>query len=354
MKVLVFSDLQADDGSDRLRRAPTWPLQRWRTREFYAWSARLVRERKLDAVWDLGDTTHNRSALAHPVVQTVVRGCTELTAGLSPLLNFKLLGNHEQHLKAQSVHVGDLFRGSFHVVEDFQVFHLPLCGGTPLTVICASFCTAEQVAATEARLSAAIERAHKQGARVVVLGHFAVGGSRLSSGSYAEGLSLSCLSEADLVLLGHVHRRQSLAPHVHYIGSPFQQDFGEAGDPTKVVAVVDLEALTVEWVEPRTTDGAHFPLHRIVTVHELAHAARSDDILQVQVRSAAEAELFYASPHAGTVKPVYAFTEAATEPEAQAFALDFDGLTAAYVARTPLPAGASAAEMLALASEFSH
>jgi hypothetical protein len=347
MKVLVFSDLQADDGSDRLRSDPSWPLQRWRTREFYAWAAATVKQRNLSAVWDLGDSTHNRSALTHTTVQTVLRGCAELTAGLRLLLNFKLLGNHEQHLKAQHAHVGDLFRGSFHVVEERQVFEL-----SSLAVICASFCPASKLQDTESWLKAEIERAREAGLKTLVLGHFAIGGSRLSSGSYAEGLSLDALAGADLTLLGHVHRRQSLAPNVHYIGSPFQQDFGEAGDPPKSALIVDLNTLEIEWLEPVTSAGTLFPRHRIIGIDELPDAARTNDILRVQIRNAAEAQQLYASPHSSSVQPVYAFASEDGADTAPAASLDFSSLTQAYVAGLPL-AGVTAGELLNAARQLS-
>lgn len=344
---MLFADLQADEGSDRLRADPTVPLQRWRVQQFYRWAATLVRERQLDAVWDLGDTTNDRTALAHPTVQAVTRGCAELTAGLSPVYNYKLLGNHEQHLKSTATHVGDIFSPYFRVVEDRAVFTLP---ALHLHVICISFpVDATSVAQwLEQTVAALIARDRAQVMRIIVLGHFAVEGASLGSGNTARhGIPRSVFKGVDRVFLGHVHRRQTLFPEVGwYVGSPFQQDFGEAQDPAKCVAILDTVTLEVEWVP------TPFPAYRTIPVTELAAAVHGEDVLRVTVRSPAEAQQLYASPAAGSVSPVYAFASEATEDAAPAVeSLDFAGLTRAYTASAPLP-GTSADELLALAGEF--
>lgn len=338
MRVLVFSDLQADEGADRLRSDPSIPLQRWRVHRFYDWAAGLARERKIDAVWDLGDTTNNRTALAHPTLQTVARGCAQLTAGTTLALNFKLLGNHEQHLKARDTHVGDLFSPYFHVVEDRGIFNLP----NNLSVVCVSF----QYDNTELSrwLSTALHRLQNARRRSLILGHFAVLGCRLNSGNVpTESVTLETLAGADLVLLGHVHRRQRLGHNGWYIGSPFQQDFGEANDPQKAVVILDTDTLALEWV------ATPFPIHRVVHVDELARAAKGNDILRVMVRNSAEAERLYASPHSGTVEAVYAFHGSngngdSLLPEIAGSA-SFDDLTSRYVDSCLLP-GVSRGELL--------
>ena len=70
---------------------------------------------------------------------------------------------------------------------------------------------------------------------IILFGHFPVAGSYDNTGTrkLPIGVRRSFLTGATMGLLGHVHRGQVLLPNVHYVGSPFQQDFGEAGD-TKI------------------------------------------------------------------------------------------------------------------------
>ncbi len=342
MKILVFADLQADEGSDRRRQDPGTPLQRWRVQQFYRWASNLVQSRGIDAVWDLGDTTNNRTALSHPTVQSVTRGCAELTSGLLPLYNFKLLGNHEQHLKAQTTHVGNLFTPYFHVIEDRAVISIP---HAQLTVVCVSY--SNDHAELSSWIGATLETLRSRSNHaIVVLGHFTVSGAQFASGSALQGVQPSSLERADLVLLGHIHRRQPIC-NGWYVGSPFQQDFGEAYDPAKCVAILDTYSLEVEFVP------TPFPVHRTVTVGELGAATVGDDVVRVMVKSSAEAQQLYASPAAGTVEPVYAFDGGAEQAGNTDIkeGLDYTTLTRAYAATNLLP-GVSQEDILAAADEL--
>lgn len=349
MRALVFGDLQADEGAERLRSDPSIPLQRWRVQQFYRWATSLVQTRKLDAVWDLGDTTNDRTALLHPTVQAVTQGCAALTAGLSPLHNYKLIGNHEQYSKGGQTHVGSLFHPYFRVIQNRGIFTLP---EERLHIVCASFPSDSNELATwlDHVLVELAERDHTV-MRNIILGHFTVQGATLSSGPTHQGIPHEALRHADCVLLGHVHRRQSLPglKRAWYAGSPFQQDFGEANDPQKCVAIIDTDTLEIEWVP------TPFPIYRTVSVSDLPTATQSNDVLKVLVRSSNEAQQLYASPHAHTVQPVYAFTPSSPaiedSPSTTPGALDFSVLTQAYVKMVPLP-GSSPEELLAIAQEF--
>ncbi len=348
MRILVFGDLQADEGPERLRSDPSVPLQRWRVQQFYRWAAQLVHTRKLDAVWDLGDTTNDRTALLHPTVQAVTQGCAALTSGLLSLHNYKLLGNHEQYSKGGQTHVGDLFHPYFRVIQDRSVFTLPK---ERLHIVCASFPVDSNELAgwLDRTLETLIDRDRAQIMRIVVLGHFTVQGATLNSGPSRHGIPREALRHADCVLLGHVHRHQQLSGGRNhwYVGSPFQQDFGEAGDPEKCVAILDTATLSLEWVPTL------FPTYRTVDVADLEAATRGNDVLKVVVKSSAEAQQLYASPHAHTVQPVYAFAPAgrlegdSTTPGA----LDFSSLTRIYVQTVALP-GSTPEELLAIARDF--
>lgn len=342
VKVLVFSDLQADDGSNRLRSDPSIPLQRWRVNKFYNWVSTLIRKNSIDAIWDLGDTTDNRTAITHPILQSVAKGCAKITSGTRTVLNFKLIGNHEQHLKSKNTHVGDLFSPYFNVVEDRATFHLP----DSLSIVCASFQYDNQELAVW--LSDTIHKLKTANKRIIVLGHFTVQGSKLNSGATTTTyIPMDALTEANLVLLGHIHRRQKTI-NGWYIGSPFQQDFGEASDPTKAIAILDTDTLNLEWI------ATPFPTYRVITVDELDQVSHSEDVFRVMVRSSQEAEQLYASPHANTVEAIYAFerNDAKTESSSLVPELSFDSLIFSYTKFAPVPDGISVEELIAEAQYF--
>lgn len=344
MRILVFSDLQADEGSERRRTDPSTLLQQWRVTQFYRWATQLIRTRKLDAVWDLGDTTHSRTALSHPVVQTVARGCAELTSGLPARLCIKLIGNHEQHMRKTDAHVGDIFSPYFHVVAGRKIIRLT---DENLTLICAAY--DPDIPRLEDWLHRAIQIHKNPQGTIIVLGHFPVSGAKLHSGAVTDGVRLDVLRGASVSLLGHVHRRQQLRGNIWYVGSPFQQDFGEANDPIKCVAIFDTQALTIEWV------ATPFPKYRTVGVRDIEQAAAGDDILKVVIRSTDEAQQYYSSSVATSVQPVYAIPEK-TGQETPSADLDFTNLVEAYVKTVPLNSthDISAGELAELAEELRH
>ncbi len=340
MKVLIYSDLQADDGSMRLRSDPSTPLQRWRVRRFYQWFAAQARGHKVDAVWDLGDTTNDRTALTHPVVQSVTTGCELLMRGLPRTLSFKLLGNHEQSTKATAVHCGDLFSPYFHVIQDRQVVDYG-----KFSFVLGSYPADPEELSRWLKQETSLCR--DRGQTVVVLGHFSLVGARMNSGLAQAGVSREALSAADLVLLGHIHKWQEFQTTAglgFYLGSPFPQDFGEASDPSKVCALLTLnegtgEVLDLEWLHP-----PGFPAYRTITVDDMDYMG--DDVCEVVIRTQAEAQRFYAHPLAATVKPVYAFSTEQVTAEMDSVASESrEQSLGVYVEQNALP-GATTEEVL--------
>jgi len=85
--------------------------------------------------------------------------------------------------------------------------------------------------------------------RKIVLGHLAVQGAVVGRHEYQpeEGCHPSWLDQADLVLLGHYHKRQSVTDKVQYIGSTMSIDFNDA-DEQKGFTILDTETLETEFV----------------------------------------------------------------------------------------------------------
>jgi len=99
----------------------------------------------------------------------------------------------------------------------------------------------------------------------ILLGHCEVNGSQTPQGYFIPGGSFEFTSSqlesvgADMIALGHIHKRQG-----YYLGSPWQLSFGEADNPTgiKLIEVVDGKLVGEEWIEP----GA--PKYHVVKAEE--------------------------------------------------------------------------------------
>lgn len=327
MRVLIFSDVQAREGNERLRTDPSVLLQIWRVESLYSLMAKLARKHACEAVWDLGDTVDDRDSISYRTLKAVSEGSAKICAGTLPVRNFKLIGNHEQHLKNTEIHAGHAFRPYFHVVDDRGVYvHV----SERFTLICAAFPRDERE--LEAWMADAIARHQDEGRKIYVIGHFQLKGCQLSSGSSATGISREALKGADLVLLGHVHKPQAHG-NVFYIGSPFQQDHGEAGED-KRVAILDTATGTVEWVK---VDG--FPRYKTISQPELLKLNDlGEDRIRVMLRSPDETKTFYEHPLAPQVDAVYAYTEQAKAVERETVKLltDPQDMLRAYVAERPL------------------
>ena len=257
MKLLAYADVQATETGGRCYHDPTESLQTWRVRKFFTDLSKIYSHYGCDGLLDLGDTTDDRTAIPIITIDTILAGLDLFPRSPN---NIKLIGNHEQTLKSTHVHVGRLFSQHFRVVPVRDVIHL---GGRP--VICVSYHYDDND--TEQWLVKETRRNHNS----LVLGHLQVKGCHMNSGTAIGGLSKEAFSKTALGLLGHVHAPQSVLPHVHYVGSPFQQDFSEANE-TKRVAIVDLDSMSVTWV---ALDG--FPTYHTISLSEFLKAPAQDE-----------------------------------------------------------------------------
>ena len=83
----------------------------------------------------------------------------------------------------------------------------------------------------------------------LIVGHLAVEGARVGRHEYQpkEGCHLGLLEVADLVLLGHYHKRQILSKQVQYIGSVMATSFSDANED-KGFTILDTVDVTTEFV----------------------------------------------------------------------------------------------------------
>ena len=238
--VLVYSDLQATDGSERLFSDPSKPLQLWRVQKFYDDLYQLYKKHDCQGLWDLGDTFDDRSSIPVPALDTVLSGLSQFPHSK---LGIKLIGNHEHYNRQGTVNCGRVFGSPFNgaVVTDCRNYQV----SKKVMLICCAYPADEHQAAQ--LLESNLDYCHSNGWQTVILGHFQAVGASMNSGQSLTGIPKEVLTRANLALLGHVHKPQSLAPNVHYVGSPFQQNFGEAGEE-KRVGLLDLDTLNLTWL----------------------------------------------------------------------------------------------------------
>lgn len=335
MRALVYSDLQATEGHERLHCDPTRPLQRERVAAFYEILKSLYERHKCDCLWDLGDTLDDRSSIPVPTIDTVCAGLSQFPAAQ---WNIKLVGNHEQFVRSTELHSGKLFSPYFAVVDTNQAYST----GEGVRILACSYPAND--ADTVAWIREQRKQVKKTKEKVILLGHFQAVGCMTNSGQLMTGIPKEELAWVNLGLLGHIHKPQTLTGNVHYIGSPFQQDWGEA-EEGKRVAIVDTSSLTIEWVP---IEG--FPRYLQVGLKEFKElaTAESEDRFKVQLRSQDEATEFYAHQFAHWADPIYDFDVAASNTSEDSAQMDgsawsFDNIIKRYVERyTPESKGVPA------------
>lgn len=296
MRVLLYSDAQATDGHERCFSDPTKSLQLWRIERMYDELKRIYVEHRCQALWDLGDTTDDRTAIPVSVIDLL---CDKLEF-FDGKWNLKLVGNHEQFLRDTRIHAGKMFRQFFHVIDTCEAIKFG-----NVNILCVSYHDDIEEIVKFLR--------HQPKTEVsVLLGHFQVAGCQMSSGMAVTGVPREALDFVKLGLLGHIHKPQTLGKgNIHYIGSPFQQHWGESGD-NKRAAILDISdaGLKLDFVPLQG-----FPAYRQVSFSEFCNCvdATSEDRYKVIINSVEETEQFYTHPLSNRVDEViYAFDQRAT------------------------------------------
>lgn len=291
LKALLFADLQATDGHERCFNEPDVPLQIWRVKKFFADLFAIYQKYECSCLWELGDMTDDRSYIPIPALDAVCEG-------LEPFpdhdLNIKLIGNHEQYLRDTTLHIGRVFQNKFVVVDKPEV--LEALSDTLLA--CAPY------PATDAALAEWLSKTayqYRNYEKRVLLGHFQVVGCQLNSGQALLGVPAEILGKYSISLLGHVHKPQQTGRNAFYVGSPFQQNFGEKNE-AKRVGVLDLETLELTWVPM-----PGYPEYRVVDFDRWAKMVneKEEHRYQVIIRDPKQADAFYRHPLMSRAEPIY-------------------------------------------------
>lgn len=314
IKAAVYSDLQASEGSERCFSNPDVPLQRYRVDLFYKKLLEIYRSHGCNALWDLGDTTDDRSSIPIPALNSVYAGIR-----LFPKKdeNIKLIGNHEQYTRNAEIDAGCVFEDTFQVVRGVKIFQLE-----GIAVICISY------PASYSELAGIVDSAILKHRRqpIVVLAHCDVAGARVKNGTLLNGLPCSAFKSSTLTLLGHIHLPQKLGTdEIYYVGSPFQQNFGEAGED-KRVAIVTLDSGTValDWI-PMTG----FPTYANVSWTDFKHnfSDMSENRYEVELATSSETEEFLKHKFSGRTSFTYKNTSSNSQelekmPTSQVWSLE--------------------------------
>lgn len=224
----------------------------------------VVEERRIQVVCLAGDTTHHGRPTPE-VLELIGLFFGRLDrAGAEVVI---VSGNHDPQVPAVAQH----FRGRIHAV------YAPEPGGTlpvihldGLDIACLPYLPDRYVRAAEAgtlpkeevaaRLSfaarsiiAGFRAQRRPGVPMVLVGHFTVAGSETPTGfsmGWVPGTTWVVpeedLADFDLVLAGHIHKRQAPAPRISVPGSLLPLDFSETEERGVVVADL-LPAVVPEW-----------------------------------------------------------------------------------------------------------
>jgi hypothetical protein len=322
MKLLIYADLQATDGSEVCYHDPSVRLQDWRVQRFFEVIREVYTAHGCEGLIDLGDTTDDRSAIPVPTINTLIANLDSFSGW-----NVKLIGNHEQYTRDARIHIGKLFEHRFAVVDGVEDMDAPPPGNA--VFVFASYpgnypTLVEQLAKLVQKF---------KGRKLVLFGHFQVLGCQLNSGLAFDGVPKQLLSHFSMGFLGHVHKPQAVAPNVFYVGSPFQQNFGESGE-AKRVAIFDTVKMAVEWV---SLADYGFPVYRTVTAKEFVEMVdeKSEDRYHVVLSSQADTELFFSHPLCSRAETEYSYTTANSQSCETPKSWTFESVLSRWMQKNP-------------------
>lgn len=266
--------------------------------EVLDWIHKEAVDRKIDKVFFLGDFFHVRGYMYPSIVARAYKALAKFRD--SDIEMFLLVGNHDMPYKNTTKHncitaFGDLA----HIIEQPMVYEganydfylLPYVEST--SKLNWAIDKLSQIAkGGEVRNGNTISRkattnSEKQN---VLLAHLDIKGAKFHTHvKSTHGTNSTKLSKAfDLVLTGHYHTHQQVKDNVWYIGSPYQINFGEAGEQKGFIVFDDGELEFVEntfspkymYVSPSEIDDRITDNYVTITVDD------SSNLIQVREKAA--------------------------------------------------------------------
>lgn len=241
MKIAITADLHAHDYTSFARTLPNGMNSRlMRCAVALCQISTQCIGKKIDEFWHLGDLFHARTKIDTAVYDTIYR-----TINTTMVFNtIRLLtGTHDLYLKDGSINSLRPFSNKANIYAKPEAFSVSSNVGVGALPYMKDY---EKIRQHVEELLKQLERYdHK-----VLISHLGVVEGAMDGGYRSRNelpLENLCPGKWDLVLLGHYHRRQQLAPNVWYIGAPIQQDFGDEGNEDGFM-VLDTDTLELEAV----------------------------------------------------------------------------------------------------------
>lgn len=199
---------------------------------------RLVEEREIDYIINGGDTFHTRGIVNTSALNVLDRHYSAWRdKGFKQII---LVGNHDQEDREGKIHPICVYRD----YPGWSVIEKPTFIGALGMAFFPYMDTIENGLAPFSPISDEVP--------VDAVVHWGIQGARRNDNNVdSEGYPVANLAKFRKVFAGHYHYRNAF-DNVQYIGSPYQQDFGEMGQD-KGVLIWDNVSDTVEFIEIKGT-----------------------------------------------------------------------------------------------------
>jgi DNA repair exonuclease SbcCD nuclease subunit len=235
------------------------------------WIVEECVKRDCDALWVVGDIFDARTSIDVAVLDSVCRAFRKA----SKLVPLKLLaGNHDSYLRSPDRNSLQVFRGIADVFEEPTVW-------SPFALLPWND--------DHDKLRADAKKLAEENMASFLLAHVLVEGAVPKR----KGFPLADLHPDDyeLVLMGDVHKPMELANGVHYVGSPMQIDFRDAGQERGFI-VLDDDTGELEFVVNEVSPRFHLitePVDVVNNVSEGDFARVQTDDPKIAAEVAADA-----------------------------------------------------------------
>lgn len=252
-KVGVFSDIHLGLGQDS---------ENWHTimLEFAAWSAKIFREQDITDVIIPGDIFHNRSEISLKTLDV----CHKFFETFKDFRLFISSGNHDCWMKHSS-EINSLSilknRSDIHIIDQQpKVFGIK--NSTKKISLIPWGTSIEDIPKTD-----------------ICFGHFEISSFALNNHKICQhGEDVANLfARSPFIITGHFHKRefrQYKTGEVLYLGSPYQQNFGDVGEQ-RGIYILDLNTNGFEFIENKIS-----PRHYKISINQMLNGKLKADHLK--------------------------------------------------------------------------
>lgn len=256
----------------------------------------LIRRERVEAVLLAGDVYDSSVANAEAIGlynEAVTTICADLGVKL-----IVIAGNHDsaprlsacrELLKSSGLYVtGRLERDIVPVLLDggrTAVYSIPFFGKEEVTALFPE--KKAQIRSQETAMQVVCDHIRENmepARRNIILSHSLIVNAEISESDrsarvgFATAVSKDVFEGFDYAALGHIHKPQTLAPHIRYSGSPMAYSFGSEEQQEKGVILLDTESMEESFVP-------FAPLHPRMTVEgTLEEILAKEDIADAYLR----------------------------------------------------------------------